>query len=134
MCARVQGPELRHGCAGGVGHSHIAAQVQNQKITGPLVFVRVYSGVLQSRMQLLNTTQGTKERPSKLLQMLADTHREVPSLSAGQIGAAVGLRGACTGGTVAADVGYARLALTWSMVQATRCASAGTPTRSCYQP
>lgn len=30
-------------------------------------------------------------------QMLADTHREVPSLSAGQIGAAVGLRSACTG-------------------------------------
>ena len=44
-------------------------QVQSHKQMGPLVFLRVYSGVMQSRMQLLNTTRGTKERPNKLLQV-----------------------------------------------------------------
>jgi len=47
----------------------LAFKVQNQKITGPLVFLRVYSGILQKGMQLLNTTRGIKERPTKLWQV-----------------------------------------------------------------
>lgn len=71
---------------------------------GPLVFFRVYSGVLTARTALHNTTRGVTERPTRLHQMLADSPREMDSIPAGHIGVAVGLKetrtGVCCGGGV----------------------------------
>lgn len=67
---------------------------------GVLSYFRVYSGVWSDKLPLLNTSQGTKERASKLLQLFADDAREVKSVPAGHIGAAIGLQHAVTGDTL----------------------------------
>ncbi|KAJ1949776.1 Ribosome-releasing factor 2, mitochondrial [Linderina macrospora] len=68
---------------------------------GPMVFVRVYSGTLDSRMTLVNGTQGgVKERATKLLQMYADQPEEIPAIHAGHIGVVLGLKMTKTGDTL----------------------------------
>ncbi|KAJ1948654.1 Ribosome-releasing factor 2, mitochondrial, partial [Linderina pennispora] len=68
---------------------------------GPMVFVRVYSGTLDSRMTLVNGTQGgIKERATKLLQMYADQPEEIPAIQAGHIGVVLGLKMTKTGDTL----------------------------------
>lgn len=54
----------------------------------PLVFMRVYSGLMTPRMLLHNNTRQQTERVEKLYVMHADCPVEVPRLSAGDIGAA----------------------------------------------
>lgn len=75
-------------------------KVQNHPHRGPLCFFRVYSGVLTSKLPLLNASTGSRERPSKLLQLFADEQREVESVGAGHIAAASGLKGVKTGDTL----------------------------------
>lgn len=78
----------------------LAFKVQRQPGMGPLVFVRVYSGVLRSKMPVLNSTQQVVERPSKLVQVLADQVREVDEVGAGHIAAFAGMKVTCTGDTL----------------------------------
>lgn len=89
----------------------LAFKVQNHPTKGPLVFFRVYSGVLSARLPLLNLQTGAKERPTKLLQVLADEHREVETVGCGHIAAATGLKSVRTGDTLllAGDPKPARL-------------------------
>ncbi|KAJ2053951.1 Ribosome-releasing factor 2, mitochondrial [Coemansia sp. S16] len=68
---------------------------------GPMVFVRVYSGTLDSRMTLVNGTRGgVKERATKLLQMYADTPEDISSIACGHIGVVLGLKQTKTGDTL----------------------------------
>ncbi|KAJ1962107.1 Ribosome-releasing factor 2, mitochondrial [Dipsacomyces acuminosporus] len=68
---------------------------------GPMVFVRVYSGSLDSRMTLVNGTQGgVKERATKLLQMYADLPEEIQTIQCGHIGVVLGLKQTKTGDTL----------------------------------
>ncbi|KAJ2878367.1 Ribosome-releasing factor 2, mitochondrial, partial [Coemansia asiatica] len=68
---------------------------------GPMVFVRVYSGTLDSRMTLINATRGgIKERATRLLQMYADTTEEIQSIQCGHIGVVLGLKQTKTGDTL----------------------------------
>eukprot|EP00053_Salpingoeca_punica_P003716 m.44822 g.44822 ORF g.44822 m.44822 type:complete len:758 (+) comp12371_c0_seq1:117-2390(+) len=69
---------------------------------GPLVFLRVYSGVLTNRATVQNCTRGTKERTTRILRVMADAHVEVPELVAGDIGAVVGWKDSYTGDTIVA--------------------------------
>lgn len=47
----------------------LAFKVQHNAMRGFVVYLRVYSGVLTSKMPLRNTSRNLKERPSKLLQV-----------------------------------------------------------------
>ncbi|KAI8323083.1 P-loop containing nucleoside triphosphate hydrolase protein [Martensiomyces pterosporus] len=68
---------------------------------GPMVFVRVYSGSLDSRMTLVNGTRGgVKERATKLLQMYADLPEEIQAIQCGHIGVVLGLKQTKTGDTL----------------------------------
>ncbi|KAJ1675012.1 Ribosome-releasing factor 2, mitochondrial, partial [Spiromyces aspiralis] len=68
---------------------------------GPMVYVRVYSGTLNSRKSLINATcGGVKERATKLLQMYADLPEEIPEIRAGHIGVVLGLKATRTGDTL----------------------------------
>ena len=78
----------------------LAFKVQNHPSRGPLVFFRVYAGVLTRALALHNTSTGVKERPTKLLQLFADELREVDTVGAGCIGAASGLKSVRTGDTL----------------------------------
>ncbi|RHZ72485.1 hypothetical protein Glove_242g114 [Diversispora epigaea] len=67
---------------------------------GLMVFVRVYSGRIDNRMLLFNTKTQCKERVNKLVQMYADDVEEIPSITAGNICAIVGLKNTRTGDTL----------------------------------
>ena len=67
---------------------------------GKLAFFRVYSGKLKSGSYVLNSTKDKKERVGRILQMHANTREEIDTVYAGDIAAAVGLRGTSTGDTL----------------------------------
>jgi elongation factor G len=65
-----------------------------------LVFVRIYSGKLTTGSELLNVSQGIKEKVSRLFVMHSKTRQRVESASAGQIVGVLGLRKTMTGETI----------------------------------
>jgi elongation factor G len=67
---------------------------------GKLAFLRVYSGKLDSGSYVTNTTKGEKERVGRLLQMHANHREDIPSVSAGDIAAIIGLKSTFTGDTL----------------------------------
>ena len=77
-----------------------AFKVQHDFQRGSLVFFRVYRGKMKVKDVVLNTTLNDKERINKLLVIEADSHEEVSEVTAGQIGAAVGLKATRTGDTL----------------------------------
>ena len=75
-------------------------KVMSDKHVGRLSFVRVYSGKIKQGDSLLNPIEGRKERINKILLMHANKREEVSELTAGEIGALVGLRYSFTGHTL----------------------------------
>jgi elongation factor G len=67
---------------------------------GKLAFLRVYSGSLDSGSYALNSTKDNRERIGRLLQMHANSREEIPSVSAGNIAAIIGLKSTFTGDTL----------------------------------
>jgi elongation factor G len=67
---------------------------------GHLSFFRIYSGVIESGMTVLNANTGKKERIGRLLQMHANKREEVKWGGAGDIVAVVGLKQVSTGDTI----------------------------------
>jgi elongation factor G len=67
---------------------------------GRLAYVRIYSGVASSSMQVLNTTREKPERFGRLLRMHANQREEISEVYAGDIVGAVGLKNTFTGDTL----------------------------------
>jgi len=82
----------------------LAFKVAVDPYVGKLTFVRVYSGILKSGSYVLNTTSGEKERIGRLLQMHSNTKKEIPEITAGNIGAVIGLKATRTGDTLSDPV------------------------------
>ncbi|MBU0732364.1 elongation factor G [Patescibacteria group bacterium] len=80
--------------------SALAFKIATDPYVGKLAFVRVYSGVLKTGTYIYNVTTGKKERISRLLRMHANSREELEEIQAGDIGAAVGLKGTITGDTL----------------------------------
>jgi len=80
--------------------SALAFKIATDPFVGKLIFFRVYSGVLKSGSYILNSTKDSKERIGRLLQMHADKREEIEDVYAGDIAAAVGLKGTITGDTI----------------------------------
>ncbi len=78
----------------------LAFKVMTDPFVGRLTFMRVYSGKLTSGSYVLNSTNGKKERISRLVQMYADQRNEISEVCAGDICAAVGLKDTTTGDTL----------------------------------
>ncbi len=81
--------------------SALVFKIMTDPIVGRLAYFRVYSGELEAGSHILNATQGKKERIGRLLQMHANKREEVESFCAGDIGAAIGMKVARTGDTLA---------------------------------
>ncbi|MEX2372239.1 MAG: elongation factor G, partial [Dehalococcoidia bacterium] len=79
----------------------IAFKVVADPFVGRLVFFRVYSGVVRSGDQVLNTTRGKRERFGRIVKMHAVTREEVDEVYAGEIAAAIGFKDTFTGDTLA---------------------------------
>jgi len=67
---------------------------------GRLAYFRVYSGKIDKGTQVFNASRDQKERVGRLVKMHANKREEVDSMSAGDIGAIVGLKKAKTGDTI----------------------------------
>ncbi|MCB0355160.1 MAG: elongation factor G [Bdellovibrionales bacterium] len=80
--------------------SALAFKIITDPYVGVLTFFRVYSGTLDAGSGILNATRGKKERIGRIVRMHADKREEVKSISAGDIGAAVGLKETYTGDTL----------------------------------
>ena len=78
----------------------LAFKVVSDPFVGRLVFFRVYSGVVRSGGQALNSARGRKERFGRLLRMHADSREDVEHVHAGEIAAAIGLKDTFTGDTL----------------------------------
>ena len=81
--------------------SALAFKIMTDPFAGQLTFFRVYSGTLKTGTPVLNVTKGTKDRVGRLLKMHANKREEIDIVYAGDIAAAVGLKGATTGDTLA---------------------------------
>ncbi len=67
---------------------------------GDLIFVRVYSGQLEAGSYVLNSRTNRNERVARLVRLQGNKRIPVDSLSAGDIGAAIGLKDTITGDTL----------------------------------
>ena len=80
--------------------SALAFKIAADPFVGKLAFFRVYSGSLKSGSYVLNSSTGEKERIGRILRMHANSREEVQEVFAGEIAAAVGLKGTVTGHTL----------------------------------
>lgn len=67
---------------------------------GALTFIRVYSGVIEKGMTLLNSATGKTERIGRMVEMHADERNELTRAQAGDIIAVIGMKTVKTGHTL----------------------------------
>jgi elongation factor G len=80
--------------------SALAFKIMADSFVGQLIFIRVYSGQLQSGDSVLNPRTGKSERIGRLLKMHANKREDISEILAGDICAAVGLKNVSTGDTI----------------------------------
>ncbi|MDQ7009009.1 MAG: elongation factor G [Candidatus Gracilibacteria bacterium] len=78
----------------------IAFKVATDPFVGKLIFTRVYTGTLKSGSYIYNATTGKKERVGRLVQMHSNDRVEISEITAGNIGAVIGLKATKTGDTI----------------------------------
>src|SRR5437763_1491412 len=89
--------------------SALAFKIMADPYVGKLTYFRVYSGKLEAGSRILNVNPGRTERVGRILMMHANHREEVPTVSAGEIAAAVGLKQVRTGDTPSAPDAPIRL-------------------------
>ena len=78
-------------------------KVVSDQHVGRLIYIRVYSGVLETGATLYNPRTRNRERIGRLLRMHADRREEITSVGPGEIVTVIGLKDARTGDTLAAN-------------------------------
>ncbi len=81
----------------------LAFKVVTDKHVGKLIYVRIYSGVMESGSYVLNSTRGKQQRVGRLFRMHANHQEVVERLYAGEIGAVIGMPDTVTGDTLCAE-------------------------------
>ena len=84
----------------GAPFSALAFKIMSDPFVGRLTYFRVYSGMLNSGSYVFNSSKEGKERIGRILQMHANKREEIKEIGAGDIAAAVGLKGTSTGDTL----------------------------------
>lgn len=80
--------------------SSLVFKIMTDPYIGKLSFVRVYSGTLKSGTYIYNPTKDIKERVNRLVLIHADHRKDVLEISAGNLGAIIGLKKSTTGDTL----------------------------------
>jgi elongation factor G len=78
----------------------LAFKIMSDPFVGSLTFVRIYSGVLTTASQALNTVKNSRERVGRMLLMHANHREDVKEARAGDILALAGLKNTTTGDTL----------------------------------
>ncbi|WP_044974794.1 elongation factor G [Ruminococcus sp. HUN007] len=80
--------------------SALAFKIATDPFVGKLCFFRVYSGTITTGSSVLNATKDNKERIGRILQMHSNHRKDIETVYAGDIAAAVGLKNTTTGDTL----------------------------------
>ncbi len=78
----------------------LAFKIATDPFVGKLCFFRVYSGTVNAGSTVLNATKDNKERMGRILQMHSNHRKDIETVYAGDIAAAVGLKNTTTGDTL----------------------------------
>ncbi len=81
--------------------SALVFKIQTDPHVGKLTFFRVYSGQLEAGSGVYNVMRGRMERVGRLVQLHANKREEIDTVYSGDIAAAIGLKQAATGDTLA---------------------------------
>ena len=78
----------------------LAFKIMNDPFVGSLTFCRIYSGKVETGMQLINTVKDKKERIGRMLLMHANSREDIKEAFAGDIVAIASLKDVITGDTL----------------------------------
>ena len=79
--------------------SALAFKIMTDPYVGKLCFFRVYSGVATVGTTVYNATKGTRERLGRIVQMHANSRKDVDEVRTGDIAAVVSVKNTTTGDT-----------------------------------
>ena len=102
----IQGTDPKTGETATRAHSDDAPfsalifKIMTDPFVGKLTYFRVYSGVAERGLSVLNPRTNKKDRIGRLLQMHANTREEIDQVFAGDIAAGVGFKNVTTGDTI----------------------------------
>ncbi|MDC0074793.1 elongation factor G, partial [Alphaproteobacteria bacterium] len=80
--------------------SALAFKIMTDPFVGSLTFVRVYSGVIETGVSILNSVKNKRERVGRMLQMHSNHREDIKEARAGDIVAIAGLKLTTTGDTL----------------------------------
>ncbi|TFH35268.1 MAG: elongation factor G [Anaerolineales bacterium] len=80
--------------------SALVFKIVTDPYVGRLAYFRVYSGKLTKGSTVYNSTSQKRERVGRLLRMYADRREDIDEVSAGDIGAVLGMKDTFTGDTL----------------------------------
>ena len=82
--------------------SALAFKVMTDPFIGKLTYFRVYSGTAAAGSYVMNATKNKRERFGRIVQMHANSRKEIDMVYSGDIAAGVGLKDTTTGDTLCA--------------------------------
>jgi elongation factor G len=92
--------EIIRKCSDDEPFAALAFKIMTDPFVGSLTFVRVYSGVLQTGGQVMNSVKDSRERVGRMLLMHANHREDTKEARAGDIVALAGLKNTTTGDTL----------------------------------
>lgn len=96
----LKGEEITREASDSAPLSILAFKVMNDPFVGSLTFCRVYSGVIESGITVINSVKDKKERVGRILRMHANNREDIKKVCAGDIVALAGLKYTTTGDTL----------------------------------
>lgn len=83
--------------------SALAFKVVTDPYVGKLIYVRIYSGTIESGSYIYNATKGKRERVGRILQMHSNKQQEIEMGYSGDIVALLGLKNTTTGDSLSSQ-------------------------------
>ena len=80
--------------------SALVFKIATNPFVGRLIYIRVYSGKIESGSYIYDSRSGRKERISRMFQMHSNKQNPIDVLGAGDIGAIIGMKDVRTGDTL----------------------------------
>ncbi len=96
---RTDEEEVRH-ASDDEPFSALAFKIMTDPFVGKLCFFRVYSGKLNAGDVVWNATKGTRERMGRMVQMHANSRKDLDTVYTGDIAAVVSVKNTTTGNTL----------------------------------
>jgi elongation factor G len=94
------GEELSRPARDDAPASALVFKIVSDPYVGRLAYIRVYSGRIAQANMVYNSSKERRERVGRLLRMYADRREDIDEISAGDIGAILGLKESFTGDTL----------------------------------